>query len=157
MLIRQIEEKDKKWIINYLSKEWRGEIIVSRGKVHKIKELNGFVAVENNDYVGVITYLIVNDGCEIVSINSLKEKQGIGTALLHPVIYNAKKHNYKRIWCITTNDNIDALSWYQKRGFHIKAVYPNAIKHSRKLKPSIPSVGNYSIPIRDEIEMELLF
>lgn len=36
-----------------------------------------------------------------------------------------------------------------------KAVYPNAVSLSRKLKPEIPLIGNYGIPIRDEIELEL--
>jgi hypothetical protein len=54
----------------------------------------------------------------------------------------------------TTNDNLDALRFYQKRGFQIVAVRPGAVDESRRVKPSIPVIGEHGIPIRDEIELE---
>jgi DNA-3-methyladenine glycosylase I len=64
---------------------------------------------------------------------------------------------FARIWLITTNDNIDALRFYQKRGYEMKTVHRYAMEVSRKTKPQIPFEGKYGIPIRDEIEMEKLF
>ena len=87
-------------------------------------------------------------------MNSIIKRKGIGTALVEKVEKIAKELNCKKIWLITTNDNIDALLFWQKRGFSIKAIYPNAISVSRKLKPEISEIGNYGIPIRDEIELE---
>jgi len=49
---------------------------------------------------------------------------------------------------------LPALLLYQKRGFQIKAVVPNALELSRKLKPQISLVGRDGIPLRDEIELE---
>jgi hypothetical protein len=54
----------------------------------------------------------------------------------------------------TTNDNLNALRFYQRRGFRITEVRPRAVDDARRLKPSIPIVGEYGIPIRDEIELE---
>jgi ribosomal protein S18 acetylase RimI-like enzyme len=62
----------------------------------------------------------------------------------------------RRLWLITTNDNTDALRFYQKHGFMLVAVHRNAIEESRKLKPEIPLIGNNNIPIRDEIELEMM-
>ncbi|GAB6277014.1 MAG: hypothetical protein SAMD01599839_15540 [Rectinema sp.] len=59
------------------------------------------------------------------------------------------------MWLVTTNDNIDALRFYQKRGFELLKIHRNAISKSRKIKPTIPETGNYGISIRDEIELEL--
>lgn len=59
-----------------------------------------------------------------------------------------------RIWLITTNDNLNALGFYQKRGFRIKAVYPGAVDEARRIKPEIPLAASNGIPIRDEIELE---
>ncbi len=56
---------------------------------------------------------------------------------------------------ITTNDNISAIRFCQKKGFSLVAVYRNAIEESRKLKPEIPLEGIDRIPLRDEIEQEL--
>ena len=62
----------------------------------------------------------------------------------------------RRAWLITTNDNLDAIRFYQRRGFTIATVHAGAIEQSRTIKPSIPLVGSYGIPIRDEIEFEML-
>jgi hypothetical protein len=57
---------------------------------------------------------------------------------------------------ITTNDNTAALRFWQKRGFKLLRVHRNAVEKSRKLKPEIPLTGNDGIPIRDEIELEMM-
>ncbi|MFP3471139.1 GNAT family N-acetyltransferase, partial [Micrococcus sp. SIMBA_144] len=59
-----------------------------------------------------------------------------------------------RITLITTNDNLAALKFYQKRGFVMTAIHRNAVEKARKIKPEIPLIGNDGIPIRDEIQLE---
>jgi len=153
--IRKNNEKDKEWIKKFLRKRWGSEKIVSRGKVYYPSELSGFVAVKDKKYLGLVTYNVVKNECQITSLNSLKKRGGVGTALAEKVKKVAKKLNCKRLWLTTTNDNIDALRFYQKRGFSLKAVYPDAVTYARKkLKPEIPLIGDHGIPIRDEIELE---
>jgi ribosomal protein S18 acetylase RimI-like enzyme len=55
---------------------------------------------------------------------------------------------------ITTNDNLQALKFYQKRGFRLMEICQNAVEEARKIKPEIPKVGYYGIPIVDEILLE---
>jgi N-acetylglutamate synthase-like GNAT family acetyltransferase len=98
---------------------------------------------------------VKNEDLEIVSLNSLEKEKGIGTALINRIIGFAKKNKVKRIWLITTNDNINAIKFYQKRGFKMIGVYPGAVNISRRLKPSIPEIGDNGIPISDEIEFEM--
>jgi hypothetical protein len=59
------------------------------------------------------------------------------------------------VWLITTNDNLNALRFYQKRGFRLAALYPGAVDESRTIKPQIPLVGENGIPLHDEIRLEL--
>jgi hypothetical protein len=67
----------------------------------------------------------------------------------------AARHGCARLWVITTNDNVDALRFYQRRGFRLAAVHRGAVDDSRsRLKPEIPVTGAYGIPLRDEIELE---
>lgn len=153
--IRPIEEKDKKWIIPLLKKCWGSVEIVSRGKKHVAHELPGFVAVMNNKPAGFLTYRVDKDECEIISMNSILEGRGIGSTLLETVKDTALTSKCKRIWLITTNDNLKAMRFYQKRGFLLIAVHRNALDESRKIKPEIPLVGIDGIPLRDEIELEL--
>ncbi len=58
------------------------------------------------------------------------------------------------MWLVTTNDNLRALYFYQRRGFRIVAVHRDAVMHSREIKPEIPSVADNGIPILDELELE---
>jgi hypothetical protein len=56
---------------------------------------------------------------------------------------------------VTTNDNTDALRFYQQRGFTLAGLRPGAVTDSRtRLKPEIPPVGEHGIPLRDEVLLE---
>ncbi|HUC96248.1 MAG TPA: GNAT family N-acetyltransferase [Candidatus Saccharimonadales bacterium] len=146
-------EKDDR-IGPFFAKNWGNNFIVSKGKTVYGKDLPGFMTLKDNSIIGLLTYHLENNFCEIVTLDSLMPSVGIGSALIQKMIDKAKNKKYSRLWLITTNDNIDAMKFYQRRGFVIKAVYPNAIEESRKLKQNIPKIGDYGIPIRDEIELE---
>ena len=146
--------EDSDWITDVLLENWASNIIVTRGISYKADLLPGFVAETEGVKVGLLTYSISNDELEIITLNAIEEGKGVGTALLEEIEKFAKMKNCSRIWLITTNDNVDALRFYQKRGYEIKSVHRYAIEESRKIKPQLPFVGKYGIPIRDEIEME---
>ena len=55
------------------------------------------------------------------------------------------------LWLVTTNDNLDALRLYQRHGFHLDRVHPGAVDRARRQKPSIPALGEFGIPLRDEL------
>ena len=142
------------WAARLLEQRWGGTQIVSRGRVHQAERLPGFAALRDDQPAGLVTYNIFNNECEIVSLDSLYEGRGVGSALVGAVIELAMRQNRRRVWLITTNDNLPALRFYQKRGFKLTAVYPNALEISRKLKPQIPLTGLDGILLRDEIELE---
>ena len=99
---------------------------------------------------------ISENECEIVSLNSLAADRGIGTALIAEVKEKAAEGGCRRIWLITTNDNVAAMRFYQKRGFSFAAIYINALEETRRVKPELSLTGFDGIPLRDEIELELL-
>jgi N-acetylglutamate synthase-like GNAT family acetyltransferase len=156
MQIRPITDDDKVWVEEVIKSEWGTVKVVTRGKVYQADELPGFVAEDEGKKVGLITYHLEKD-CEIISLNSFDPGKGIGTGLVERVKEAAVNNKCGRVWLITTNDNTQALKFYQKRGFALVAVYPNAVAESRKLKPEIPEVGIDGIPLRDEIELEIKF
>jgi ribosomal protein S18 acetylase RimI-like enzyme len=154
--IRALDDKDRPWVNQLLRDNWGSVVIVSRGKAHRGDGLPGFIAVLDGQPAGLLTYDIAGSDCEITSINSLAEGWGIGSALVEALKQAAAAAGYQRLWLITTNDNTAALRFWQKRGFTLVAVYPDAIEPSRRLKPEIPMTGNDGIPIRDEIELEII-
>ena len=117
--------------------------------------LPGFVAVLAGQMAGLATYNVEGDACELVTLNSIVEGRGVGTALIEAVASAARQEGARRLWLITTNDNTHALGFYQRRGFIMVGIHLDAIAESRRLKPEIPELGFGGVPIRDEMEMEL--
>jgi catechol 2,3-dioxygenase-like lactoylglutathione lyase family enzyme/GNAT superfamily N-acetyltransferase len=134
---------------------WGTTLVATRGRLVDAAVLPGFVATQGRQDLGLVTYEITGDACEIVTLHSVVEGIGVGAALIAAVAKVAAASACRRLWLITTNDNCKALRFYQRRGFQVVAVHPNALEHSRRLKPQIPLLGLDGIPLRDEIELEL--
>jgi ribosomal protein S18 acetylase RimI-like enzyme len=153
--IQPLDAKNRDWARRLLADSWGSVFMVSRSVLHNLSDAPGLVACDEGKRVGLLLYRIDGDECEIMSLDSLKEGIGVGTALLSVMRQTAREAGCKRLWLITTNDNTHALRFYQKRGFRLVALYPNALDDSRLLKPEIPLIGLDEIPLRDEIELEI--
>jgi ribosomal protein S18 acetylase RimI-like enzyme len=154
--VRDASREDAHWVEELLVANWGAPEAVSRGVVHRPAELPGLVAERDGARRGLLTYRREGDACEIVTLDALDRRAGIGTALIDALIARLHALGVKRLWLITTNDNLEALRFYQRRGFVLAALHPGAIEASRRLKPVIPLVGHDGIPIRDELELERL-
>ena len=155
MSIQPIGDKLREEVNQILKNEWDCPPCASKGKLTDTTRLPGFVFVVDGMVKGVLTYNICGGECEIVTLNSLDENRGIGTALVNAAREAAEKHNCSRLWLVTTNDDIPAIKFYQKRGFGLAAAHINSMDISRKLKPSIPLTGMYGIPMKHELEFEI--
>jgi GNAT superfamily N-acetyltransferase len=154
--ILPINANDHEWVAQFMHEQWGSYKVVSCGVIYYPQDLPGFVALHQSEKVGLVTYNITGASCEIVTLNSTYPSYGVGTALIEAVREIAIKSGCKRLWLITTNDNVNALRFYQKRGFVLVAVHRNALEQSRKLKPEISMIGDHGIPLRDEIELEMI-
>lgn len=143
---------NKKLINAFFQKHWGSpEMVISSG-TFKCNELDGFVAIdEMGEIVGLLTFIIQKNVCEIISLDSTLENKGIGTELLKKVEMLANSQEVLHVKVTTTNDNIRALSFYQKRGYCLTDLLPNEVEKARKVKPEIPQIADNGIPIRDEI------
>ncbi len=153
-VLRPLANADRDNVRKFITQRWGAETVVAHGIVYHPHELPGFLALRDDEIVGLVTCSIEGNACEIVTIDSTQPEVGIGTALIDVVQAFARRASCKRVWLITTNDNLNALRFYQKRGFTLVAVHRNALEQSRQLKPEIPLIGNDGIPLRDEIELE---
>jgi GNAT superfamily N-acetyltransferase len=130
---------DRAWLSGFMTERWGAPLAAGGGRLHRLDHLPGFAAVAADGAVaGVVTYLIEADVCEVVSIDSVVQGEGVGTALLEAACEAAAAAGCRRVRLITTNDNLDALR-------------AGAVDESRRMKPQIPLVGEYGIPIRDEL------
>jgi len=154
--LRRLTPDDLPRFRQFWIEHWDGAEMVTRGVVHRPEQLDGFVIEDGNEWIGLLTFLIKDNECEVTSLDSLREGQGIGTKLIDAVLEEARKQNCRRVFLSTTNDNMNALRFYQKRGFKLVAIHRGAVNESRKIKPSIPLTGFDDIPLRDEIELEMI-
>jgi ribosomal protein S18 acetylase RimI-like enzyme len=146
---------DREWVERLIVERWGDAIVTGRGGVWRPAELLGFAVFEGDDCVGLVTYEIAGEACEIVTIDALQEGSGVGTMLLDAVVDAARAAGCTRVQLLTTNNNLRALAFYQKRGFRLVGLVPGAIDEQRKLKPSISEVDSAGLPIRDELHLEL--
>ncbi len=153
--LRPLRPEDAARVARHIVAEWGAETVVAHGVLYRPADLPGFVVEADGEIVGLLTYCIAGDACEIVTLDSRRPNCGIGTALIAAAKEAAQRAGCRRLWLITTNDNTYALRFYQKRGFVLAALHRNAVTASRALKPEIPLTGNDGIPIRDEIELEM--
>jgi GNAT superfamily N-acetyltransferase len=132
---------------------WGSDILVTRGNIYKADDLDGVLVYKNGKIIGLGLYKIKND-CEIILLETFIQNKGIGSKIIERIKEIAKTKDCKRVLLITSNENINAIKFYQKRGFRISNIYINAMEEARKIKPEIPKIAN-GIEIRDEIEFEI--
>jgi len=150
--VRSLTDDDRPWLTGFMTERWGVPLAAGGGRLHRLDDLPGFAAVSADGAVaGVVTYLIEADTCEVVSIDSVVQGEGVGTALLEAACQAAAAAGCRRVRLITTNDNVDALRFYQRRGFALTELRRGAVEEARRMKPQIPEVGAYGIPIRDEL------
>jgi len=121
--IRKKSPHDIAWIHTLMLESWGNDAVVLQGRLYHPAELPAFIAEQNGERMGLVTYIFENGTCEIISLNSLQPGLGIGTLLM------------------------DAVK--QKYGFYLEALIKNGVASDRDIKPEIPLKADNSIPIRD--------
>jgi GNAT superfamily N-acetyltransferase len=153
--LREVSDDQRPELAELLRREWGSSQIVSRGEVHDASRSPALICATDDRMVGLATYKIADGECELLTLDAFERGRGIGSRLLDAVIDLARVEGCRRVWLVTSNDNLDAVRFYQRRGLRLVAVHPSAIDQAREIKPEIPLVGDYRIPIRDELEFEL--
>jgi ribosomal protein S18 acetylase RimI-like enzyme len=154
--IHRLTAADVPHLRQFWKQRWGAEFVIAHEAVFHPENVSGFIALDGNEWIGLVTYTFLDTDCEIVSIDSLRENEGIGTDLIQKVVEEAQASQCRRVHLTTTNDNLRGLGFYQKRGFQLCALRINAMEATRKLKPGIPMIGENNIPLRDEIELEIM-
>ena len=155
MRVRHSEAPDRPAVEAFLAR-WNSSRVARRGALERPIEYPSLLAEEDGRLLGVLTYVVDGDACEVLTLHADVRRRGVGSALIAAVRGLAAEAGCMRLWLITTNDNVDALRFYQRRGFCLAALHRGSVDDSRaRLKAEIPAVGDHGIPLRDELELEL--
>ncbi|WP_068086346.1 GNAT family N-acetyltransferase [Polycladidibacter stylochi] len=149
--LREIESSDHRAVTDLLVRRWTSPQILIEDEMVDASTLPGYLAFDGNDVVGMVTVIKRDNEWEILTLDSLQRWGGIGSKLLDRVSDSALKRGIKRLMVRTSNDNLDAFRFYQRRGFRLEKVVQGVIDRERLLKPEIPATGLHGIPIHDEI------
>ena len=151
MHVRAKSPADQAWIEALLTERWRSTEVVFGDATLAADRLPAWIAGKRE---GLATYHLAQRA-ELVTLDAVVPGRGVGTALVQALADHLRAAGWSALHVSTTNDNLDALRFYQRRGFCITAIHPGAIDQARRLKPVIAEIGRYGIPIRDEIELVL--
>ncbi len=151
VVIRQITEADKDAVFRLLTERWAGPEMLLGGETIDASRLPGYTAYDGPDLVGLVTVIKREGEWEILTLDSLSRWGGTGTLLLDAVIEEARASGISRVVVRTSNDNLDAFRFYQRRGFRLERVVQGIIDAEREKKPEIPLRGDYGIEIHDEV------
>lgn len=155
MEFRTVDASSRERVNAFLRGHWFSTEMVTHGTVYDLAKAEGVAAFEGGEIRGLVTYLVRGPVCEITSLDSLDENRGVGTELVARAAAAARAAGCRRLIVVTTNDNLRAIGFYQKRGFDMARFRRNALDVSRRLKPEIPLLGEHGIPLRHEIEFEM--
>lgn len=131
-------------------------MVARKGELLDASTLPGFVAVRDGDRVGLALFCVRGDEYEVVSVWAAISGVGVGRALMQRCFDDARARSCRRVWLTTTNDNVRAISFYQRLGMNLCAFHRDAVAADRRLKPSIPLRDEFGVGIDHELEFELL-
>ena len=151
VIIRPTEDRDHAAVHQLLTERWTAPDIMLDGEMYDASRLPGYVAFDGDDLVGLVTLIKRDNEWEILTLDSINRWGGVGSQLLDAVVTEARSRNVPRLTVRTSNDNLDAFRFYQRRGFRFERIGQGVIDREREQKPGIPLRGDYGIEIRDEI------
>ena len=150
--IHMVDDAIRAKIHPILDETWGAPYLAINGKLWDSRTMPGFAAVSGDEVLGYLLYEFHDNVCEIMVLESVAQNIGIATALIEKEKQTTKANGMNKIIVQTSNDNTHAFRFYQRRGFTINEIRLGAMNEARKLKPSIPLIGEDNIPLRDEIE-----
>ena len=154
--LRNATHEDWQWLLAE-SEPIGGAQIVSNGVLHTLSDHNAIVALSEDQRVGFAVYRLDLPEAELLAIRAVQQWGGVGTMLIQNVERRVKAKGAQKLWLCTTNDNISAIQFYQRRGYRFRALHAGEFQNVLKIKgfdADTPVVGQNRIVIRDELVFE---
>jgi GNAT superfamily N-acetyltransferase len=152
VLVREASDTDRPAVRALFERDFGRTRTVSFGEVMDIDQMPALVAALSEELSGALAYRQRGDALQIVALatDPMWQRAGVGSYLVAEAELLARRLGLKSIVVTTTNDNLPALYFYQRRGYRMTGLVPEAIlAHART-----GIAGFAGIPVRDEIQLE---
>ncbi len=135
---------------------WGEDALVIAGKAHRTDEMMLKAVINSADQLGGVAIYRMNGATVLLgAIIVVEGHHGIGTVLFQSVVSDARELKLKKLRASTTNDNVEAMKFYQKRGMRLNALFAGGADAFRAFRPGLHVMGRHGIPCRDIIELEM--
>jgi len=153
VIVREGEEPDRPAVIALFERDFGYTNIVAFGEEVVLDDAPALVALMKGELAGALAYRLLPDALLMLALatDPMWQRSGVGGHLVAEVEALARAKGRARLIVSTTNDNLPALYFYQRHGFHIREVVPGGLIPHIKAPGS---TGFGGIPLRDEIRME---
>lgn len=153
VIIREGEEKDQAGIIELFERDFGYTNIVAFGEDVVIGGAPALVAWMKGELAGALVYQLLPGALLILALatDPMWQRSGVGGHLVAEAEALARAKKRARVLVSTTNDNLPALYFYQRRQYHITEVVPGGVLSHIK-EPGSKGFGG--IALRDEIRLE---
>jgi ribosomal protein S18 acetylase RimI-like enzyme len=136
-VVRPLVGDDRSWVRTLLAASWGVPVVSPGGVYDDPAALPGFVADLDGERAGAVTCAAGSDGWEVVTLEAVQRRSGVGRALIGAVIEAAADAGGTRVWLVTTDDNDAALAFYDRVGFVPVGTHRGFIEVVRARKPHL--------------------
>jgi len=153
VMVREATDDDRQIVKALFQRDFGRSAIVAFGEVMTLDDAPSIVAQMKGEMAGALAYRLLDDALQILALatDPMWQRSGVGGHLVAEAELIARKKPLSRVVFCTTNDNLPALYFYQRRGYQITEVVPGALlRHMRS--PDLAGFGG--IAVRDEIRLE---
>ncbi len=153
LLVRQAEPEDVPEVLALFRRDFGRSTVIGFGASMAIEDCPMLVAEMRGELAGALAYRLVPDALHVVALatDPMWQRSGVATHLEAEAAFIARRHGVGRLLFATTNDNLPALYFYQRRGWTtIAVVVGGMLDHFG----GQPGAGFAGIPVRDEIRLE---
>jgi GNAT superfamily N-acetyltransferase len=152
VLVREASDDDRAAARELFHRDFGRTQIVAFGEVMDVDQMPALVAVLHAEPSGALAYRLLGDALHIVALatDPMWQRSGVGAYLVAEAELLARRLKLARVVVATTNDNLPAMYFYQRRGYRLTALVPDGVTSQTHQQPS----GFAGIPVRDEVRLE---
>ena len=153
VLVRPAEEKDRARVQELFISDFGHLTIVAFGQEMHADQEAALVADMKDDIGGALAWRRYGEAFHIVALatDPMWQRSGVGGYLVAEAELLARREGLTRVITATSNDNLPSLYFFQRHGYRITEVAPDAFARLSKV-PSAP--GFAGIQVLDEIRLE---
>jgi len=151
VFVREANDADRRAARELFQRDFGRTRIIAFGEVMDIDQMPALVALMHREPSGALAYRLLGDALHIVALatDPMWQRSGVGSHLVAEAELLARRLALSRLLVATTNDNLPALYFYQRRGFRlIGAAVESVIAQTQEVH-----AGFGGIHVRDELHL----